>query len=73
MSTGAGGCVAEGRAGPSIVSAAVTLAVDLTGHWDGAWESARYSVNGPLTAPLIRSGAALTGDVTVSGLGRTVG
>jgi hypothetical protein len=69
LSTGAEECVAEGRAGPSIVSAAVTLAVDLTGHWDGPWESTKYSVNGLLTTPLIQPGAALTDDVTVLGLG----
>ena len=36
LSMGAGECIAEGRAGLSIVTAAVTLAVDLTGRWDGA-------------------------------------
>jgi hypothetical protein len=73
LSMGAGECIAEGRAGLSIVTAAVTLAVDLTGRWDGAWESTRYSVNGLLTTQLIQSGAALTGDVAVSGSGCTVG
>jgi hypothetical protein len=73
LSMGAGECVAEGRAGPSMVIAAVTSAMDLTGRWDGAWESTRYSVNGLLTTQLVQSGAALTGDVTILGSGCTAG
>jgi hypothetical protein len=73
LSMGAGECVADSRVGPSIVIAAVTSAMDLTGRWDGAWESTRYSVNGLLTTQLVQSAAALTGDVTVLGSGCTVG
>jgi hypothetical protein len=73
LSMGAGRCVAEGRAGPSTVSAAGTSAVDLTGHWDGAWESTRYAINGLLTGQLVQSGTALTGEVTVLGSGCTAG
>jgi hypothetical protein len=73
LSMGAGECVAEGGAERPIVTAAVTFAVDLTGHWDGAWESTRYAVNGLLTTQLIQSGAELIGDVTVLGSGCTAG
>lgn len=73
LGMGAGECVVEGGAGPSMVTAAAPLAVDLTGHWDGAWESTRYAVNGPLTTQLVQSGTELIGDVIVLGSGCTAG